>query len=170
MTVKTQQVAPTAPDALREGRAVDPGTAGPLEVRETILGDRTSSQTPSTTVAADGGTDSTASKLSVAEIHADASGDESQNLNDEYITFENRGDTALDLGGWTVTDAADHTYTFPDGFVLDPGATVTLHSGSGTDTDSDLYWDAGSAVWNNGGDTIIVRNDQGNRILTEDYS
>jgi len=86
------------------------------------------------------GSDDGAGVLSVATIHEDAAGDEYDNLNDEYVVFENTGDAALDLSGWTVSDEADHTYTFPEGVTLDAGAQVTLRTGSGTDDETDLYW------------------------------
>jgi competence protein ComEC len=83
--------------------------------------------------------------------------------------FANSGDEPLDMNGWTVEDEVGKTYTFPDGFTLEAGATVTLHTGSGTDTATDLYWGADSPVWNNGGDTVIVTNADGDRVLTEEY-
>jgi len=107
--------------------------------------------------------------LSIAEIHADAPGNDHENLNEEYLVFENTGSDALDLTGWTVEDEADHTYAFPSGFVLDSGATVTLHTGSGADTATDLYWESGSAIWNNGGDTVLVSDDSGDLVLEEGY-
>lgn len=58
-------------------------------------------------------TDGAASSFEITEIHADASGDENQNLNDEYIVFENTNEMTLDLGGWTVSDTAGHEYMFP---------------------------------------------------------
>ncbi|RRJ34089.1 lamin tail domain-containing protein [Halocatena pleomorpha] len=51
----------------------------------------------------------------------------------------------LDLSVWTVADEADHTYTFPRGTSLAAGATVTLHTGSWTDTETDHYWGSSSA-------------------------
>jgi len=107
--------------------------------------------------------------LVVSHIHADAAGNDHENLNDEYIAFRNDGDHTLDLTGWTVTDAADHTYSFPDGFTLEPGAMVTLYTGSGSDTDSELYWGSNRAVWNNGGDTIIVKDNNGNVVIEREY-
>lgn len=109
------------------------------------------------------------SGLVVAEIHADAEGNDNENLNDEYVVFENRGDEPLDLSGWTVGDEAGKTYTFPDGFTLDPGARVTLHTGSGSDTATDLYWGRDGAVWNNGGDTATVRDADGNVVAERSY-
>lgn len=107
--------------------------------------------------------------LSITEIHADTSGNDNNNLNDEYVTFENTGAETLDFSGWTVSDEAGHTYTFPDGTSLAPGATVTLHSGSGSDTTSDRYWGASSAIWNNGGDTVTVKDDTGTLVTSKSY-
>lgn len=95
--------------------------------------------------------------LAVVEIHADAAGNDNDNLTDEYLVFENTGTATLALDGWTVTDAAGHRYTVPANVTLEPGATVRLVTGQGTDTDTVLYWGASSAVWNNDGDTITVR-------------
>jgi len=117
--------------------------------------------TPTATPAGDG--------IVVAEIHADAAGRDGENLNDEYVVLANRGDDAVDLSGWTVTDAADHTYRFPDGATLDPGARVTLHTGSDTDSDTDRYWDRGSPVWNNDGDTVTVRDTSGTVVAQRTY-
>jgi micrococcal nuclease len=99
--------------------------------------------------------------LTVVRVHADAAGRDGENLNDEYVVFENRGDATLDLSGWTVTDAADHSYRFPDGTTLAPGEHLTLHTGRGADTASDRYWGASSPVWNNDGDTVTVRDRNG---------
>lgn len=109
------------------------------------------------------------SGLSIAEVHADASGNDNNNLNDEYVVFENTGSEALDLSGWTVSDEAGHTYTFPSGASLASGATVTLHTGSGTDTSSDRYWGQSGAVWNNGGDTVTVTDDTGTLVTSTSY-
>jgi hypothetical protein len=94
--------------------------------------------------------------LVISEIHADAEGNDNDNLNDEYLVLKNTASTSLELSGWQIRDEADHTYTFPDGFVLESGMDVTIHSGSGTNSESRLYWGASSAIWNNNGDTVFV--------------
>ena len=71
--------------------------------------------------------------ISIPTINEDGS-----TLNDEYVVFQNDGSAAVDMTSWYVTDEANHTYTFLDGFTLDSGAQVTLHTGSGTATDTDL--------------------------------
>jgi len=182
VTVATQRDAPTDPLELREGDAVEPGSTDDLQLRTVIdvSGGTTSAvapdggTTPAQSSATESPTDSSGSDdgagaLSVATVHADAAGDEYDNLDDEYVVFENTGDAALDLSGWTVSDEADHTYTFPEGVTLDPGAQVTLRTGSGTDSDTDLYWGADAPVWNNGGDTVVVRDGDGETVLEEEY-
>jgi hypothetical protein len=107
--------------------------------------------------------------LVVASIHADAEGRDGENLNDEYVVFRNRGNETLALSGWTVADEVDHTYQFPDGATLPAGETVTLHTGSGEDSTTDRYWNRGSPVWNNDGDTVIVRDASGQVVAREPY-
>lgn len=133
--------------------------------------EHTSTPTPTSTPTATATSTPTSSEgeLSVWNIHEDAEGNDHYNLNDEYIEFKNTGDQPLDLSGWTVADEADHTYHFPTGFTLDPGATVTLYTGSGDDTESELYWGSGRAIWNNGGDTIIVKNEKGDVVIRQEY-
>lgn len=140
------------------------------EAQENDVGvwDYAGSTTPTPTPAADGGQDSEA--LVVSNVHADAEGNDHENLNDEYIELTNEGETATEMTGWTVSDEADHTYRFPSGFTLGAGDTVTIYTGSGSDTEDELYWGSGRAVWNNDGDTIYVTNDAGETVIEHEYS
>ncbi|QLH77243.1 lamin tail domain-containing protein [Halosimplex rubrum] len=168
VSVRTQQDAPTAPLDIRSGSPVEPGVSGSVTERTRLGGEPVATQT--TVVVTDGGTPVQGGELTLAEVNADAEGDDREHLNDEYLVFENTASDSLDLSGWTVEDEAGKTYTFPDDYTLEAGATVTLHTGSGTVSESDLYWGAGSPVWNNAGDTVIVRNSKGERVLMETYS
>ncbi|WP_136689105.1 lamin tail domain-containing protein [Halorhabdus amylolytica] len=177
LTISTQSEAPTAPLALRDGSAIIPESDEPLQVRTTVAVTGAMAipdgGTPTATATATEATTelpTESGELAIAEIHEDAQGTERENLNDEYVVFENTGGEALDLSGWTVEDEADHTYTFPDGFSLDPGAEVTLHTGSGSDTATDLYWNSENPIWNNGGDTVFVHDDSGELVLEEAYN
>jgi len=177
LVVATQHDAPTDTARLRAGDAVLPGGTAPLEPRLSVGGGPSESgatdDTP--TVAADGrSTDAdertaiTPPELRLVTVNADAAGRDGENLNDEYVVFENAGDRPLDLSGWTVGDAAGHEYTFGD-VTLEPGDRVTLHTGSGTDTATDVYWNAGGPLWNNDGDTVTVETANGTRVLEERY-
>lgn len=107
--------------------------------------------------------------LVVATIRADAEGDDNQNRNGEYVVLRNADDQPLNLTGWTVADAAGHVYRFPAGFELGPGERVTIYSGAGTDTATELYWNADGAIWNNDGDVVTVTDDEGDVVTRYEY-
>ncbi len=104
----------------------------------------------------------------VSYFHPFAEGNDNENRNDEYVTFRNSCQSDIDLSGWSVTDLANHKYSFVD-FVLPSTSSVTLYTGSGTDTGSELYWNSAQAIWNNDGDTLYLHNTQGERVLAESY-
>lgn len=86
------------------------------------------------------------------------------NLQDEWVEITNEGSSPVSLTGWKIEDdGSKHTYTFPS-FTLDPQATVTLYTGEGTDTATELYWGSGSPFWNNDGDTAYLFDDSGNMV------
>ncbi len=113
------------------------------------------------------------------EVNADAPGDDSENLNGEWVRFTNNATERVDLDGWEVADeSASHRHTF-SGLELDPGASVTLFTGCADDMNGDdttgehgaeRFWCAsGSAVWNNSGDTVFLRDANGNIAATFAY-
>ncbi len=108
-------------------------------------------------------------QLAFVKITADADSDDLETPQ-ENVVFENVGDGPLELTGYTVSDETDKEYQFPNGFTLQPGKQVTLFSGTGTDADTELYWGrTGSAVWNNGGDTVFVFDGEGTTVIEESY-
>jgi endonuclease YncB( thermonuclease family) len=104
------------------------------------------------------------------EVHPDAAGDDSVNLNDEWVRFSNLGAAPIDLEGWTARDeSSSHRYHFA-ALVLPPGGSTTLRSGCGVDTDTDRHWCvSGSAVWNNAGDTVFLLDPAGNVVAQLGY-
>lgn len=102
--------------------------------------------------------------IEIVDLVADAPGDDSANLNGEYVVIRNAGSDPVNLGGWTIQDnSSNHRYSFPPGSMLGSSETVTLHTGCGTDGGGDLFWcEEGSAVWNNDGDTAYLRDPNGN--------
>ena len=104
------------------------------------------------------------------EINEDAPGDDNLDLNGEWVRFTNAGSAVLELTGWQVADeSSSHRYTFGT-LTLAPAASVTLYTGCGSDTDDKRYWcNINSAVWNNSGDTVFLRDPSGNTMLSETY-
>lgn len=89
-------------------------------------------------------------------------------LNAEWVRITNSATARRALTGWTLRDAQGHIYRFPT-FALAAGASVRVHTGRGTNTAVDLYWRQGGYIWNNSGDTAILRNASGVTVDTCTY-
>ncbi len=84
------------------------------------------------------------------------------------MNIQNVGEAAVEMTGWTLADIAEHTYIFP-AFVLQPGATVTVHICAGENNQEILFWGHCSAIWNNSGDTAWLRDATGREISSYSY-
>ncbi|WP_309221854.1 lamin tail domain-containing protein [Halorussus sp. MSC15.2] len=110
----------------------------------------------------DGGSDS--GTASIEWVYAEAS-----STNDERVQIKNTGSGELDLSGYTLVDEAGNSYTFPSGFTLASGASVWVHSGSGSDDADDLYAAFGHEIWNDYGDTAHLYDENGNEVDSRSY-
>lgn len=83
----------------------------------------------------------------------------------EAVTVRNGGSAPADLTGWSIHDEGiKHTYKFPAGYTLAPGAAVIVRSG-GPAGPGELGW-TNSFVWNNDGDTANLLNAGGTAVST----
>jgi len=107
--------------------------------------------------------------IEIITFHYDADGNDNYNLNDEYVTFKSTCSYSCDMTDWTVKDEGTHIFAFPT-FNLDTNQYVTLYSGSGTNTNTQLYWQRSyGAIWNNDEDTLYLRDKDGNLVLEYSY-
>jgi micrococcal nuclease len=107
--------------------------------------------------------------IDILTVHEDASGNEYDNLDDEYVLFKNTGTSRIQLNGWTISDKAGNLYSFPAGVIINPGESMTLYTGSGSNSDTELYWGKREPVWDNDGDTVIITNHDGETVTTYNY-
>lgn len=85
-------------------------------------------------------------------------------LDGEWVRLKDSSrTTSYDLDGYSVRDRSHHVYTFGR-FILRPGASVTLHTGSGRNSSTNRYWGKRWYVWNNTGDTAYLRNRSGKAL------
>ena len=104
------------------------------------------------------------SPVVITEIFYNSPGSDhgsNQSLNAEWVKLLNRTGHRVRLDGWTLRDTAHHVYHFV-GYSLRAHGTVRIHTGSGPDTQRNLFQDRGWYVWNNDGDTAILRGPAGN--------
>ena len=110
---------------------------------------------------------SAGSPLQILTVNYDAPGNDNFNLNAEYVVFKTL--VSGSLLGYAVEDETGHRYNFSDR-IFQAGETFKLHTGEGTDTQTDLYWGAsGSAIWNNDGDTVKVLDPEDHIVTNYGY-
>ena len=93
------------------------------------------------------------------------------NLSQEHFTLKNSCSYSVDISGWTARDNATtlHIFTFPV-FNLQVNAELSVHTGNGTNTSTDLYFRKKSPVWNDdGGDTLYLNTSNGTSVLICPY-
>jgi len=107
--------------------------------------------------------DSAEREITITNASFVAPSPERENLNGEWVEISNPGESDENLAGWKLEDRQNHTYTFPD-FILKAGASARIHTGIGSDTSEDLYWNRNTAIWNNDGDTATLKDASGDIV------
>ena len=108
--------------------------------------------------------------FSIEQFHYDAQGDDCENANDEYITLKNSCDD-INMKSWIIKDNARHVYEFEE-FTARKDVPFTLHSGSGEDNETDLFWNSNlecPSIWNNDHDSLFLRDVDDNLVLQHIY-
>lgn len=120
------------------------------------------------------GTESTKSRsrtsiqsgIQISYIHYKPS---SLDRTDEYVQIRNYEDSRISMSNWTLRDLAGHVFRFPE-FVLRPKGSVRVWTKKGVDSDTNLYWRSGIAIWNNAGDQAELRDNLGRLIHGYQYT
>jgi hypothetical protein len=95
-----------------------------------------------------------------------------RDVHGEHVLISNEGTALVQMQNWTLRDAAPtrpHVYVFPQ-FSLSPGAQVRVWTKQGINGTSDLYWGLAAAVWNNVGDTAVLRDSHGVEVSRFAYA
>ncbi len=114
----------------------------------------------STTVAAN----TTRYEVVISATQFNAPGDDRENLNGEYVRITNRGEGAVSMNGWTLSDRTEsRPYIFP-AFILLPESSVYVYTGTGAINDTALFMGRTVPVWGNSGDEALLKDDRGNIV------
>ncbi|HWR25630.1 MAG TPA: lamin tail domain-containing protein [Methanosarcina sp.] len=88
------------------------------------------------------------------------------NLKEEWVKLSNKGPAPVSLKGWKIKDEGNkNIYTIPS-YTLNSGTTLTLYTGKGKNSATEMYWGSNSPVWNNDGDKAYLYNDNGELVST----
>ncbi|QKV91110.1 lamin tail domain-containing protein [Streptomyces sp. NA02950] len=113
-----------------------------------------------------------AGSVHLSKIYYDSPGSDNRSntsLNAEYVQIKNSTSRGVSLRGWVLVDASNHKYTFPS-YTLGAGRTVTVRTGTGSDTSATKYQDRRAYVWNNTSDKATLRKSSGSTVDTCSYN
>ncbi len=79
----------------------------------------------------------------------------------EQLLLVNVGPNTAFLQGWTISNDAGNTFTFGDVALFGNGAGITIHTGPGDNTPTDIYWNITNAAWQSG-QVLVLRDADGN--------
>lgn len=85
-------------------------------------------------------------------VHPNAAGDDTLNINGEYVRIYNRGARPLSLSGWWLRDSSTRRYQFPTGVTIPAGGHLLVHVGKGDDLPETLYWGLNTPIFDNEND------------------
>ena len=98
------------------------------------------------------------SRVTIAGINR-SSGPLRTSLVEEYIVLLNSGDP-VDLMNWTLTVGEIRRYVFP-GARIETNEIIRIHTGTGTNTRTDLYWGQMTSLFQESGTLIVLKNQTG---------
>jgi len=105
-------------------------------------------------------------RMQINEIYYNSPGPDyggNSSLNHEWVQLRNRSGSWINLANWTLRDKAGHVFKFGS-YSIKPYGYVRIHTGKGTGTQTDRYWNRSWYIWNNTGDTAILENQNGTVI------
>lgn len=68
----------------------------------------------------------------------------------EAVQIVNDGTSEASLSGWKLADEGGNVYTFGQITLFGEGAGIKIHSASGDDRPTDIYWGQTDALWQSG--------------------
>ena len=93
----------------------------------------------------------------------------------EYVELLNVGEDAVDISGYFLEDAVGNRLVLPRGTRLAPGARLRIHSGaspegrSAVEPQGEALYLSEDPIWNNSGDTILLKTPAGAVVLEYVY-
>lgn len=87
------------------------------------------------------------------------------NVCDNWVTITNTGSEIVDIGNFRLSDGEEKTsYIFPAGLTIPPEGMITLYSGTGNNSDFELYWGVTEDIWDDTGDTAKLFDNSGKLV------
>jgi micrococcal nuclease len=95
-------------------------------------------------------------QIEVVKADINPDGPDDEHLNQELVVLANVGESAVDLENWILRDESTGNRLVLPAHELGAGIELTVHTGCGAATATDIYWCSDNPVWSNGGDTVFI--------------
>src|SRR5262245_37083729 len=98
-------------------------------------------------------------RMQIHEIYFNSPGSDNRSnssLNHEWVQLHNTSGSRINLTGWKLRDRQGHIYTFGT-YTIKAHGYVKIHTGKGTNTQTNRYWGHSGYVWNNTGDRATLK-------------
>jgi hypothetical protein len=105
-------------------------------------------------------------RIQIHEIYYNSPGTDTgsnSSLNAEWVRLYNTSNSKISLTHWTLRDAAGHVFKFAT-YTLGAHSYVKIHTGHGSATQTDRYWNKSWYIWNNTGDTATLDDSLGGMV------
>ena len=91
--------------------------------------------------------------------------------NNEFVQVGVRpnGPKRVKLAGWSLRSRAGESYTFPADTVVTRGTGLRVYSGEGRDTETTLFWNRDSPVWDDMGDCVELIDPRGDVMQVQHF-
>jgi len=91
--------------------------------------------------------------VKIIEVHINIEDDYDRNK--EYVALEVKD--KINLKGWILTDRHGNIFFFPD---MELEGRITVYSGEGENTSTELYWNSPKFVWDLSGDVCYLYDEE----------
>lgn len=88
-----------------------------------------------------------------------------EDIENEAVQIINSGSDPIALLGWKLADRQGHIYIFSQVTLFGDGAGILVHSGTGRDGATDIYWGNNEAIWEPG-ELVTLLDEEDNIIAT----
>ena len=111
--------------------------------------------------------------MQISEIYYNSPGPDhgsNASLNAEWVLLHNTSGSPITMTNWILHDGGQkHTFRFGT-YTIAPHGYVKIHTGKGSRSQTNRYWNLSWYVWNNTGDTATLKDNHGNVLDRCSYS
>jgi hypothetical protein len=112
-------------------------------------------------------------RMQISEIYYNSPGPDhgsNASLNAEWVLLHNTSGSPITMTNWILHDGGQkHTFRFGT-YTIAPHGYVKIHTGKGSRSQTNRYWNLSWYVWNNTWDTATLKDNHGNVLDRCSYS